>query len=83
MGNLSKSDYSIFPNPTNGQVKIHLNDNVRSAMVNIYSTKGELLRSALHRGHQYTLDLSELSSGIYLTEVKTEEKTIHKRVVLY
>ncbi len=83
VGNLSKSDYSIFPNPTNGQVKIHLNDNVRSAMVNIYSTKGELLRSALHRGHQYTLDLSELSSGIYLTEVKTEEKTIHKRVVLY
>lgn len=63
----SFSDFSVFPNPTAGIL------NVRSAInidrIEIYSLEGRKIKEAKNS----ILDISDLSSGIYLLKVKTEE----------
>lgn len=63
----SFSDFSVFPNPTAGIL------NVRSAIsiesIEIFSLEGRKIKEAKNS----ILDISDLSSGIYLLKVKTEE----------
>lgn len=60
---------NIFPNPTNGSIKIHLNepDISETKMVEIYNTNGQLVHTQntdpFHL--EFEMDLSHLQSGIY------------------
>lgn len=63
----SFSDFSVFPNPTAGILNVRSAINIES--IEIYSLEGRKIKEAKNS----ILDISDLSSGIYLLKVKTEE----------
>lgn len=72
----SFSDFSIYPNPTNDFISVKSNENIES--LEILSLEGRKIKSA----NASTIDISNLSTGIYLLQVKTEEgKTGIKKVI--
>ena len=81
---------AIFPNPVNDEVTIHKEQvtretapqgDLRTVEISIYSVLGERVFSSLaepnDQSKDITLDVSTLSSGLYLLEVNTGEKIIH------
>ena len=72
----SFSDFSIYPNPANDFISVKSNENIES--LEILSLEGRKIKSA----NASTIDISNLSTGIYLLQVKTEEgKTGIKKVI--
>lgn len=63
----SFSDFSVFPNPTAGILNARSAINIES--IEIFSLEGRKIKEAKNS----ILDISDLSSGIYLLKVKTEE----------
>src|SRR5690606_2440291 len=64
---------SVYPNPTAGAFTIDLSK-VTSAIekVEIYSSTGQLVRSAAVSGNQYEVDMTSEAAGIYLVKVLSE-----------
>ncbi len=72
---------SIFPNPTTGELFFSNTDQsnlIRS--VTVLDTQGRILLSRSELGIS-KIDLDELSSGIYLVRIKTENRLETRRVV--
>lgn len=77
------SDYRIYPNPSQGELNIQLNETVKSAQVRVFSSHGALMLDKQFGGNLYRIDLSEMVSGVYLAEIRTNQKSIHQRFVVY
>lgn len=61
-----QTEISIYPNPSSGIINITGLD--QAAIVKIYSSHGQLLKSVNHVIN--TIDISDISSGIYLLTIK-------------
>lgn len=71
---IASIDFNVFPNPTANSIKITTEHKIER--ISIINLNGEtILTTALK-----TIDLSELSSGVYFVEVKTENGTARKRI---
>lgn len=68
-------DFSLSPNPGEGQIRIALDQNRDRAIssIRIFSTSGQLLREYQQPAAPYELNLSSLPSGNYQIEVRTED----------
>ncbi len=80
---ITGSDYRIYPNPSQGELNIQLNETVKSAQVRVFSSDGALMLDKQFGGNLYRIDLSEMASGVYLAEIRTNQKSIHQRFVVY
>ena len=76
-----KNDIAIYPNPTSGLVSIMVNLLAyEKYTVMVYDSFGKLL---VNEENTNTLDLSELSNGIYFVTVSTESgNVVKKKIVL-
>ncbi len=72
------SEIQIFPNPSNGNFKIDLKDQVSS--VSIFDTQGRLIRSM--DGVQGVQSIEELKTGLYLIQLLTGTQIESKKVVV-
>lgn len=63
----------VHPNPTSSHLNITANEIITN--YRIYSVQGQLLLSKDNSATTGNIDISELSSGIYLLEVATQTKT--------
>ena len=70
---------SIYPNPTNGILHISSKGNTILEEVKIYNLQGRELFNSLQ--NLETIRIEDLSSGIYLMNIKTNQGTISKRVI--
>jgi hypothetical protein len=68
----------IYPNPTTGILK--LSGVVQPSDVKIYSIQGILIRSILSVGD--TVDLSELSPGVYLIQIFDDNHTPFRSILI-
>lgn len=71
---------TLAPNPTSDVVTIAFGDNV-TAQVSVNTASGELVSTTQITGTG-TLDLSDMSSGVYYVTARSEESTSTKLVVL-
>jgi hypothetical protein len=73
---------NIYPNPTDGNIKINGNFNGEQIQCNIYSILGTLVyQEQLVSSNEFELNL-DLTNGIYFIELQgKEKKTTHKLVV--
>ena len=73
-------EISFYPNPTDDKFIVNWtkDDSFRLAL---YSTNGQqiFIHNDLKSGHQ--IDVSGLSQGVYIVEIKTATETIRKRIV--
>ena len=74
---LVDSSISVYPNPTQGIITITSKFQIET--VDVYSILG-------HKVAEFTnssqLDLSQLTSGVYLLKIKAEGKTTTKKIVI-
>jgi hypothetical protein len=79
------SEMLIYPNPATSSfsIKVPVNDEV--IQVRIFNMIGELVSNKLFNGNDIIVhDISNLSSGTYTVEVKSESRSLKKKlVVLY
>ncbi|MEL0651066.1 leucine-rich repeat domain-containing protein [Algibacter sp. TI.3.09] len=73
-------DFNIYPNPTNGLITMK-SKQLNNASVNVYDLNGRVLLTKNISGTSSEINVSKLSSGIYLLKVKVENNEFIKRVV--
>lgn len=71
-----KDEVRIFPNPTNGRIKVIGED---IAAIKIINRTGQLLKT--HRMTSPYIDLSDLPGGMYIVAIHTSHMILYKRVV--
>lgn len=78
--NKINNSLTIYPNPTNGFIKIKSFVNIQN--ISLYDLNGRILKKINNsNSNEETIDLSSFSDGVYLLEVQTElGKTINKIV---
>ena len=76
---LDEQKATVYPNPTNGTLKIEA-ENMEG--ISIYNVLGEKLYEASSSGNALEYDFSSHEVGIYLVRIQTEEGMVTKRVVV-
>ena len=72
---------AMYPNPTRDVVTILANDPLLT--VSIYNILGQqIVKKDLNRTSQYTLHTSDLTSGVYVVRIKTENGMASKRLII-
>ncbi len=79
-------DMRIYPNPMEDIVNIELNTNIKDEIfVQIQNMNGQILSSDLfndiNEGQIMKINTSELTSGLYIISVKSNEFNIHKKIL--
>ena len=70
---------SIYPNPTNGIVKIET-ENIQN--ISIYNIFGAKVFSESANGDSFEYDFSKHTAGIYIIRVETAQGTVTKQIVV-
>lgn len=68
---------SIFPNPTSNKISI-LSNNNEVSLVSIYDING---RTVLEINNTNTVDISNLSNGMYYLKIKTNSGIVNKKII--
>ncbi len=75
-------NFSMFPNPSDGKVILQLPSGTNQAKVNMYDYLGKSLIKKTISSSDNTIDISNLSSGIYFIRVETDTKIGTKKLVI-
>ncbi|MDB4088078.1 T9SS type A sorting domain-containing protein [Flavobacteriales bacterium] len=73
---LSKNDVSIYPNPTNGLVKIKSETFINE--IELYNMEGKLLFTERNSS---TIDLSSFDNGVYIIRTRQDNNVSNHRVI--
>jgi subtilisin-like proprotein convertase family protein len=82
--NLSDEEISLFPNPTNGIIQLEMVSPSTWNELNVLDIQGRILRSnriGLNQ-NRISLDLSSLSPGVYLVNIKGDQNQLTYKVIL-
>ena len=71
----------VSPNPTDGRVTVACGEPME--LLEVYDTKGSLLRRATPASDRATLDLAALPAGTYLLRVTTPQAVASRKLVRY
>lgn len=72
------SNFTFFPNPSDGIINIVLPQNILKAdyLINIFDSKGSLLQQKTILCQNFQIDISNLPIGIYFVELVSQEGMI-------
>lgn len=76
---LIQETISLYPNPTNGIVNI---ENAEGFQMEVYNILGKAILSKANIAKQETIDLTNLTSGVYYVKLQKENTTEIKKVVV-
>ena len=80
---LSSGDFSIYPNPTQGNLTISGNFVQAYTLVQLYDVTGQLIVSKNFEGTStITYDVSELSNGAYFVQIKNGNTTYCRQLII-
>ncbi len=70
------SSLASYPNPANQQITISLEDNTSNPIqVNILDVLGKTQKQISFKGSSQTIDVADLTAGIYLVQITSEKQT--------
>ncbi len=72
------SQWKIFPNPTENDVNIQVENDVIVYQIIVFTTLGQQIKKTINSS---TIDLSELSSGVYGLEVSSSSGKFYHKVI--
>jgi hypothetical protein len=85
IGEPGTEQFSIYPNPTDGKVKIAFTSRITgNVQIIITTTLGQevLCKSYNLSGNVLNLDLSDLGSGVFLIRIDNFNTSVYKRLVI-
>ena len=77
-------DFVLYPNPSTGKFNLDLSAVNEDVLVSIIDIQGQIIETFKHStGHHILkVNLSELSEGIYLVQLATQNELITKKVII-
>ena len=75
---LPESAINIFPNPTNNNLTIETSE---KATIEILNIEGQIIKTINTADKQTTIDVADLSSGIYIIKAKTDRGVAVKKFI--
>ncbi|MHA3789367.1 T9SS type A sorting domain-containing protein [Flavobacterium hauense] len=76
------SKLSVYPNPANNVVTIDNNQNIQISAISIVDINGRTVKSAQYDGvSNAQINISELSSGIYMMNIASDQGMTTKKIV--
>ncbi len=80
--NEEKLTVKVFPNPTEGQVKIQFDKTIEKGTLTLYDELGKkILDQNINRLNSVDLNITECSSGIYFVLIQSGEKRTIERLI--
>lgn len=80
---VEKLDFDVFPNPTNNQLYININELKSNFTIQIFNAVGQEISSTKYKQQQLIeLNTSQLSNGFYLIKITDGEKEGLKKIVV-
>lgn len=74
-------EFSVYPNPTSSILNLKI-ENQQIKEVKIYNLMGkEVLKNSSKLSEKENINISHLSSGMYLLQVKTDANTFTKKII--
>jgi len=73
-------DIVIFPNPTNGKLRIMNNSEAPIKFIIVTNTMGQKIY--MSRTNFETVDLSQFQDGVYFVNLETEYNTVVKKIIV-
>jgi len=75
---------SIFPNPSDGLVRIKMNDGAKLQKISVYTLSGQVVYQESLNGsvNQKSLDLKQLPKGVYFIEALTDHNKNSKKLII-
>ena len=70
---------TVYPNPTNGTIRIEAENIVA---VSIYNLLGEKMFEASASGNSFEYDFSRHNTGLYFVGIQTEKGIVTKQVIV-
>jgi hypothetical protein len=76
--------FGIYPNPSNGALKVTLSNHSHNAVIDIYDMQGRLVfnRGGFTNSGNIALDLQDLENGTYVLVIRTNEGSGNSRIVI-
>ena len=74
-----KEGFTVFPNPTNGNT-IYIKT-TESSTLNIYNILGQIVKSATITQGKNSIDISNLSKGVFILRMHTGRTTFSKKLI--
>jgi PKD repeat protein len=69
-------EFSIYPNPASGRITINI---PRNATIEVLNLEGQMIRTICNAKEQTTIDLTDVSSGVYIIKVRTDKEIAFKK----
>lgn len=76
----SKKKLKIFPNPANSELNISANG-FKINNVEIYNASGKLIVHKNFDAGSQKIDVSQLSNGLYILKIKTNDMTVYRKFI--
>jgi hypothetical protein len=76
---IGEEDFKLSPNPAFDNINVTAREEIKT--LNIYSITGQLLRSMRPGMSTIDVDISELTSGLYLMSIETSEEVSTQRFI--
>lgn len=75
-------NFTMYPNPSDNQVSFQLPSNINKAQVTVFDYLGKSLLKQNISTSNKTVDISNLSSGIYFVRIQTNTKVGTKKLIV-
>jgi hypothetical protein len=81
-----KVNAEVFPNPSNQEIYLKFDSDIKSLQLMIHDSKGNLVFQKemlnIKKGVAFTVPLDEMPAGVYFLSAKGEEFQFAKKIVL-
>jgi len=79
LNQITKEDISFYPNPVTNELNIAVSNGIIVEKVMIYNMLGQTLRTIKNATN--AINMSELSSGVYIVKVQTNQGIIDQKII--
>lgn len=80
--NFNNTKFVIYPNPASDIITLHIVNNSELIGVNIFNVAGKLVKSGLLNQEINQVDISNLSNGIYVVSVKSNNLIENQKLII-
>lgn len=76
---LADTDFQLYPNPGSDVIHITTDDDIQT--LNIYAVTGQLVKQLRPGQNNISINVSDLSAGLYMISLETEEEVMTQRFI--
>jgi hypothetical protein len=74
--------FNVYPNPTENDVNIEINEQVENPVVSIVDITGRVIYTKQHSKSKITISLDQQPNGIYFIQLKNQNRITTKKLVV-